>query len=156
MKMRGAVFLLYAEISSVMTLIASCVTNTLTANSETVDVTDKSVLFRELLENAGISSVSVKAQGVCNNSASFAFLRQTIISGTLFNARIESNTSEVYTGLFALTSFESSGEYNKAELVAITLESSGTTSLIDNDFRLLEDGGFRLLEDGSRRMLEAA
>ena len=73
MKMRGAVFLLYAEISSVMTLIASCVTNTLTANSETVDVTDKSVLFRELLENAGISSVSVKAQGVCNNSASFAF-----------------------------------------------------------------------------------
>ena len=62
MKMRGAVFLLYAEISSVMTLIASCVTNTLTTNSETVDVTDKSVLFRELLENAGISSVSVKAK----------------------------------------------------------------------------------------------
>ena len=57
---------------------------------------------------------------------------------------------------FLITSFESSGEYNKAELVAITLESSGTTSLIDNDFRLLEDGGFRLLEDGSRRMLEAA
>ena len=48
--------LLYAEISSVMTLIASCVTNTLTANSETVDVTDKSVLFRELLENAGNSA----------------------------------------------------------------------------------------------------
>ena len=57
MKMRGAVFLLYAEISSVMTLIASCVTNTLTTNSETVDVTDKkSVLFRELLENAGINA----------------------------------------------------------------------------------------------------
>ena len=50
MKMRGAVLLLYAEISSVMTLIAACTTNTLTANSETVDVTDKSVLFRELLE----------------------------------------------------------------------------------------------------------
>ena len=40
------------------------------------------------------------------------------------------------------------GEYNKAELVAITLESSWTISLIDNDFRLLEGGGFRLLEDG--------
>ena len=46
--------------------------------------------------------------------------------------------------------------FNKAELVAITLESSWTISLIDNDFRLLEDSGFRLLEDGSRRMLEAA
>lgn len=156
MKMRGAVFLLYAEISSVMTLIASCVTNTLTANSETVDVTDKSVLFRELLENAGISSVSVKAQGICNNSASFTFLRQTVINGTLFNARIESNTGEVYTGLFALTSFESSGEYNKGELFAITLESAGVTVLVDNSFRLLESGGRRLLEDGSFRILEAA
>ena len=67
-----------------------------------------------------------------------------------------SNTGEVYSGGFLITSFESSGEYNKAELVAITLESSGTTSLIDYDFRLLEGGGFRLLEDGSRRMLEAA
>ena len=67
-----------------------------------------------------------------------------------------SNTGEVYSGGFLITSFESSGEYNKAELVAITLESSGTTSLIDNNFRLLEDSGFRLLEDGSRRMLEAA
>ena len=46
------------------------------------------------------------------------------------------NTGEVYSGGFLITSFESSGEYNKAELVAITLESSGTTSLIDNDFRI--------------------
>ena len=76
MKMRGAVFLLYAEISSVMTLIAACTTNTLTANSETVDVTDKSVLFRELLENAGISSVSVKAQGVCDSIASYSIYQR--------------------------------------------------------------------------------
>ena len=62
------------------------------------------------------------------------------------NCKLLSNTGEVYSGGFLITSFESSGEYNKAELVAITLESSGTTSLIDNDFRLLEDGGFRLLE----------
>ena len=156
MKMRGAVFLLYAEISSVMTLIAACTTNTLTANSETVDVTDKSVLFRELLENAGISSVSVKAQGVCNNSASFAFIRNQVMTGGQFNACIDLETCEVYMGLFALTSFESSGEYNKGELFAITLESAGTTAFVDNDFRLLETGGIRLLEDGSYRILEAA
>ena len=156
MKQKGVMFLLYAEISSVMTLIASCMTNTLTANSEMVDVTDKATLFRNLLENAGISSVSVKAQGICNDSESFAFLRQTIINGTLFNGRIESNTGEVYTGLFALTSFESSGEYNKSELFAITLESAGTTAFVDNDFRLLATGGRRLLEDGGFRILEAA
>ena len=38
----------------------------------------------------------------------------------------------------------------------LQVSTSGTTSLIDYDFRLLEGGGFRLLEDGSRRMLEAA
>lgn len=156
MKMRGATFLLYAEISSVMTLIAACTTNTLTANSETVDVTDKSVLFRELLENAGVGSVSTKAQGIVSDSASYQFIKDSVISGTIINCKLLSNTGEVYSGGFLITSFESSGEYNKAELVAITLESSGTTSFVDNDFRLLEDGGFRLLEDGSRRMLEAA
>jgi len=156
MKQKGVMFLLYAEISSVMTLIASCMTNTLTANNEMVDVTDKATLFRNLLENAGISSVSVKAQGICNDSASFAFIRNQVMTGGQFNARIDSGTGEVYSGLFQITSFESSGEFNKAELFAITLESAGTTAFVDNDFRLLEGGGFRLLENGGRRLLEAA
>ena len=83
-------------------------------------------------------------------------IKDSVISGTIINCKLLSNTGEVYSGGFLITSFESSGEFNKAELVAITLESSWTISLIDNDFRLLEGGGFRLLEDGSRRMLEAA
>ena len=138
MKMRGAVFLLYAEISSVMTLIASCVTNTLTANSETVDVTDKSVLFRELLENAGISSVSVKAQGICNNSASFTFcVKQSLIVRYLMAVLSQTlaKCTRVYLRLHRLSHL---GEYNKGELFAITLESAGTTAFVDNDFRLLK------------------
>ena len=101
-----------------------------------MDVTDKSVLFRELLENAGISSVSVKRhKAFTNNSASFAFLRQTIIiSGNYLTPVLSQTLGEVYTVLFALTSFESSGEYNKGELFAITLESAGTTAFVDNDF----------------------
>ena len=114
------------------------------------------ILFRELLENAGIGSVSTKAQGIVSDSASYQFIKDSVISGTIINCKLLSNTGEIYSGGFLITSFESSGEFNKAELVAITLESSWTISLIDNDFRLLEDSGFRLLEDGSRRMLEAA
>ena len=106
-----------------MTLIASCVTNTLTANSETVDVTDKSVLFRELLENAGISSVSVKAQGVCNNSASFAFYAKQSLAVHYLTPVLSQTLAKFIRVLFALTSFESSGEYNKGELFAITLKA---------------------------------
>ena len=40
-------------------------------NQETVEITDKSMLFRELLENAGIGSVSTKAQGIVSDSASY-------------------------------------------------------------------------------------
>ena len=156
MKMKGALFYLQADISGNYTTIAAMQSNSMTINQETVEITDKSMLFRELLENAGIGSVSTKAQGIVSDSPSYQFIKDSVISGTIINCKLLSNTGEVYSGGFLITSFESSGEYNKTELVAITLESSGTTSLIDNNFRLLEDGGFRLLEDGSRRMLEAA
>ena len=154
MKMKGALFYLQADISGNYTTIAAMQSNSMTINQETVEITDKSMLFRELLENAGIGSVSTNAQGIVSNSASYQFIKDSVISGTIINCKLLSNTGEGYSGGFLITSFESSGEYNKAELVAITLESSGT--FIINEFRRLEDGGFRLLEDGSRRMLEAA
>jgi len=154
MKTKGALFYLQAEISGTYTTLAAIQTNTMTINSETVDVTDKTMLFHELLENAGIGSVSTKAQGIVSSASSYQFIKDSVINGDVINCKLLSNTAEVYTGGFLITSFESSGEYNKAELVAITLESSG--AFIDNDFRLLESGGFRLLEDGSRRMMEAA
>lgn len=156
MKQKGVMFLLYAEISSELTLIAACTSNTINVGSELVDVTEKGALFRELLESTGTKTFDVKAQGICNDSASFKFLRQTVIDGTFFNARIKSDTNEEYAGVFKITSFESSGEYNKGELFAITLSSAGRTSLANSNFRLLESGGRRLLEDGSFRILEAA
>ena len=133
MKTKGALFYLQAEISGNYTTIAAMQSNSMTINQETVEITDKSMLFRELLENAGIGSVSTKAQGIVSNSASYQFIKDSVISGTIINCKLLSNTGEVYSGGFLITSFE----------------SSGTTSLIDNDFRLLEGGGFRLLEDGS-------
>ena len=156
MKTKGALFYLQADIGGTYTTIAAMQSNSMTINQETVDITDKSMLFRELLENAGIGSVSTKAQGIVSSAASYQFIKDSVIAGNVISCKLLSNTGEVYSGGFLITSFESSGEYNKAELVAITLESSGTTARVDNDFRLLESGGFRLLEDGSRRMMEAA
>jgi predicted secreted protein len=67
--MKGALFLLDVEIDSVFaTVLAAMRTTTMTVNNETVDVTSKGDLQRELLENCGIQSVSIKAQG-CISSA---------------------------------------------------------------------------------------
>ena len=52
--MKGALFLLEVEIDSVFTVLAAMRTTTMAVNNETVDVTSKGDLQRELLENCGI------------------------------------------------------------------------------------------------------
>ena len=81
MKMKGALFYLQADISGNYTTIAAMQSNSMTINQETVEITDKSMLFRELLENAGIGSVSTKAQGIVSDSASYQFIKDSVISG---------------------------------------------------------------------------
>jgi len=156
-KLKGQFFRLYVEIDSTFTLLAALRSTTMTLNNEAIDVTDKDgSLWKTLLEGAGVESISIKASGICNNSASFLFIRSSVITGTFINARIESNLNKVCEGAFKITSMESSGEYNKEEIFSLTLDSNGQTVRTIPDFRLLEDGDYRLLEDGSRRLLEAA
>jgi len=155
-KMKGALFLLQCEIASVYTTVAAMRTTSMTVNSELVEVTDKEILFRELLENAGISSTSIKASGVVSDSSTYDFIRGQALTGAISNCKLVSQNGEVFTGAFAFTSFESSGEYNKEEVFNLTLESANQTLANDNNFILLEDGGFLLLEDGFKFILEAA
>lgn len=131
-KLKGQFFRLYVEIDSTFTLLAALRSTTMTLNNEAIDVTDKDgSLWKTLLECAGVESISIKASGICNNSASFLFIRSSVITGAFINARIESNLNyrlrEVYEGAFKITSMESSGEYNKEEIFSLTLDSNGQT-----------------------------
>lgn len=154
--MKGALFLLEVEIDSVFTVLAAMRTTTMTVNNETVDVTSKGDLQRELLENCGIQSVSIKAQGCISSADSYKKISYAANTGEILNVKINSNNGEIYSGGFILSAFETSGEYNKDGLYSITLESADTVRRIDNNFILLEDGGFLLLEDGFKFVLEAA
>ena len=154
MKTKGALFLLEVEIDSVFTVLAAMRTTTMTVNNETVDVTSKGDLQRELLENCGIQSVSIKAQGCISSADSYKKISYAANTGTILNCKINSNNSEIFAGAFIISGFETSGEYNKEGLYSITLESADTVRR--NNFILLEDGGFLLLEDGSRLVLEPA
>jgi len=152
--MKGALFLLEVEIDSVFTVLAAMRTTTMTVNNETVDVTSKGDLQRELLENCGIQSVSIKAQGCISSADSYKKISYAANTGTLLNCKINSNNVEIFAGAFIISGFETSGEYNKEGLYSITLESADSLSRVD--FMLLELGDFLLLEDGSRLVLEAA
>ena len=100
-----------------MTLIIPCVTNTQTANSETVDATDKPCLFfRELLKMN--SSVSVKAQGVCNNSASSVFYAKQSLA-VHYLTPVLSQTLAKFIRLIWPISFESSVSITKASYLRL-------------------------------------
>lgn len=155
--MKGALFLLEVEVTTgVFATVAAMKTTTMTISNETVDVTSKGDLQRELLENCGIQSVSLKASGCISDATSYAKISYAANTGTLLNCKINSNNGEIYSGGFILSAFETSGEYNKDGLYSITLESADTVSRVDNNFILLEDSSFLLLEDGFKLVLEAA
>ena len=157
MKTKGAIFLLDVEVTTgVFATVAAMKTTTMTISNETVDVTSKGDSQRELLENCGIQSVSIKAQGCISSADSYKKISYAANTGEILNVKINSNNSEIYSGGFILSAFETSGEYNKDGLYSITLESTDIVSRVDNNFILLEDGGFLLLEDGFKFVLEAA
>ncbi len=155
MKTKGAIFLLDVEVTTgVFATVAAMKTTTMTISNETVDVTSKGDLQRELLENCGIQSVSIKASGCISDATSYKKISYAANTGTILNCKINSNNGETFAGAFIISGFETSGEYNKEGLYSITLESADSFSLVG--FMLLELGDFLLLEDGSRLVLEAA
>ena len=153
--MKGALFLLEVEVTTgVFATVAAMKTTTMTISNETVDVTSKGDLQRELLENCGIQSVSIKAQGCISSADSYKKISYAANTGEILNVKINSNNGDIFAGAFIISGFETSGEYNKEGLYSITLESADSFSRVG--FMLLELGDFLLLEDGSRLVLEAA
>ena len=112
----------------VFTVIGGIRTESMTINNETVDVTDKDGNgWRELLEGAGITSMSLKGSGVVSDNAVFTdHIMAAVMANTHVVLKIESGLGDVWQGEFAVPSAERAGEYNKEETFSITLESAGT------------------------------
>ena len=111
----------------VFTVIGGIRTESMTINSETVDVTDKDGNgWRELLEGAGITSMSLKGSGVVSDDTVFTdHIMAAVMANTHVVLKIESGLGDVWQGTFAVPSAERAGEYNKEETFSITLESAG-------------------------------
>jgi len=129
-KFKGREFRVSVRISTgpdVYAVIGGIRTESVTINSETVDVTDKDGNgWRELLEGAGITSMSVKGSGVVSNNTVFTHhIMAAKMADTHITIKLESGLGDVFTGKFAVPSVERAGEYNKEETFSISLESAG-------------------------------
>lgn len=129
-KFKGREFRVSVRVSTgpdVFTVIGGIRSESLTINSETVDVTDKDGNgWRELLEGAGITSMSIKGSGVVSDNTVFTdHIMVAKMADTHLTIKLESGLGDIFTGVFAIPSVERGGEYNKEETFSISLESAG-------------------------------
>lgn len=103
-------------------------TATLTVNRETIDVTNQGSAnrWRELLGDAATKSITVSGSGVFADDAQDENLRAAMFDETA-NQRFQILVPSfgTFTGEWAITSLEYSGDHTDAEQFSVTLESAG-------------------------------
>ena len=111
--------------------VGSARSNSLSLNNESVDVTAKdSAGWRELLEGAGITSMSVSLSGVFKDSVVEKTLETAAFADTIKNYQLSSGNGDTFTGNFQITSYERTGEHNGEETFSISLESAGVITVV--------------------------
>lgn len=105
---------------------------TLTVANTPVDITNADDAgIRKLLQGAGVTSVSLKLQGIYVDDTYIGTLRTDALTNNHRNYQIVlpgSTSAGTFSGTFMLTSFELAGSYNEAMTDSLTLESAGAIS----------------------------
>lgn len=106
-------------------------TKSLTINNEQVDVTnsDSTEQFRELLESAGVKSMSISIKGVFDDDAAFNKVVDYSMGGLIKEFQFVVPGLGTFEGLFLVASVELSGEYKGAAQYSSSFESAGVIIL---------------------------
>lgn len=111
--------------------VAGLRTNTLTLNSEAVDITHKgSGGWREILPGAGVRAISVRGAGVFAGSAAEAQVQAKTMAAEACACQITFEDGARFEGTFQITSLEYTGDHNGARSYAVSLESAGPISFV--------------------------
>jgi TP901-1 family phage major tail protein len=127
-----AVLIKYNTGTTIFAAIGGAREITLTIANEPVDVTNAdSAGVRQLLEGAGVNSVSIKLQGVYVDDAALEALRTDAATNVhrKFQLTIPGTNTVTYEGIFMIASFEEAGSYNGAMTYNITLESASAVTI---------------------------
>ncbi len=106
--------------------VAGLTATALKLDNEMVDVTTKdSAGWRTLLQQAGVQSITLTANGRADDAASFATLQGYAQAGSINAMGMVYLNGDTLDCNFQVTSFEVAGDYNKEQTFSVTLESSG-------------------------------
>lgn len=100
--------------------------NTMVINNEMVDVTTKGTSkWRELLEQAGIQSMTLSGNGVFKDGVNEELMRAQAGSNALEDYEVVAANGDKWAASFQVTSYERAGEHNGEETFSVTIESAG-------------------------------
>lgn len=95
-------------------------------NNNLIDASCKtSGKWRQILDQAGISSATITGSGVFTNSESEVILREIAFLGKLKNYQLCFASGHILQGNFLIINYERTGNYGEEETYSIALESSG-------------------------------
>jgi TP901-1 family phage major tail protein len=116
--------------TEVFTVIGGIRSKSMTLNAEAIDITNQdSDEWREILDGAGIKSLSLSGSGIFTDDAVIDQIRTDMVANTMRNCQlIEDASGAKWQGKFKFTSFERAGEYNGEQTWSVSLESSGEIS----------------------------
>lgn len=87
--------------------------------------------WKEILDEAGMRSVSISGSGVYNNTTNFRTMRTNAFAQLLTClAFIDVKAGEIYSGCFKITGIEASGEYDGESSFSMSAESSGEVTVV--------------------------
>ena len=102
----------------------------LTINNEPVDVSNGTDgRWRKLLAQAGLTSVSINANGVFQDDAAVEDLLTYVLDGTIHDFQMVHPNGETWDFQAQVTSFEFSGDHNAAQQYTVSLENSGAVTI---------------------------
>jgi TP901-1 family phage major tail protein len=109
------------------TTVAAVRTISMTVNNTMVDVTTKdSAGTRALLEDGGITSLSIQVEGVFTDAAVEETVRGYAFANSINAFGLVLPNSDTIDASWQITNYTRSGGFDDAEVYSFTLESSGT------------------------------
>lgn len=128
----GKDFLLKVETTTdVFQTVGGLRATSFTKNAEAIDATNHgSNQNREILNFAGIKSMSISGSGIFTDDANLATIEDAHDSQELKRFQVvDADDGRTYTAYFKITTFERSGDYNNEQSYSISLESSGAVTV---------------------------
>ncbi len=114
------------QASETFTTIGGIRATNMRLNNNIVDASNvASGAWRKLLDNSGISSLSVEGKGFFADSTAEETMRGYAFSNIIKNYELLFANGDKISGAFQIASYERDGDYDNVEGYSMTLESSG-------------------------------